>query len=381
MTPSSDSDPFVLNDGTDKPGGLTRPVQLLPEPTHFWVAYAPRTWRFCSKPWTDIARACLGTTRKPLLDHGLPDLDIAELDDLFYLPPVDRALAKERDGLATRLAEAGIPVLMQLAVGDKSKVPDEVEGVTALYDLLRPLLATDVDKLIALPEKAVAVWPMIPGITNELDLWNEGLFLLGQRGIRVVQPQLLDLKPAERRKLAEGRGEEVYEALFHSRIGVLTERRFSVAAHREGLELFFQRPEAGLTPRHVSNRRIAAQLSLAGDLWLRLERPMTTGQGLLRAARVAESTHYDLAALVRESNLKVIDWLNLQARELVEEWVLEDRSSLVENLTAIYLETTVEEIQAIAADDSSDDEEEDDEKDPDPEDLDNADEDDDDDDD
>ncbi|MCG8461050.1 MAG: hypothetical protein MI919_32600 [Holophagales bacterium] len=179
---------------------------------------------------------------------------------------------------------------------------------------------------------------MIPGLTDELELWDDGLELLALRGVACVQPLILELTPVQRRRLAEGRDEQVFDALFHGRLDSRVERGFSGRAYGHGLQLFAERPHAGgVGLRKRSNRAIAAQLTLAGELWLRLDRSTTVGQGLLRAARGAESTHHDLAAIAREGNLDVIDWLTVLARELVEEWVESGAASLVAELRNEYL--------------------------------------------
>ena len=66
---------------------------------------------------------------------------------------------------------------------------------------------------------------------------------------------------------------------------------------------------------------------------------MGPGQGLLRAARGAESTNHDLAGLAREKNLKVIDWLDARSREIIDHWTAEGRSRRVERLIGQYIGT------------------------------------------
>jgi hypothetical protein len=68
----------------------------------------------------------------------------------------------------------------------------------------------------------------------------------------------------------------------------------------------------------AANRRIGGALALAAELWLRLGRPVETGQALYRDARWADRTSYDLEALAREGNLGVLP-LDPLSREIVEE--------------------------------------------------------------
>ncbi len=68
------------------------------------------------------------------------------------------------------------------------------------------------------------------------------------------------------------------------------------------------------TPRGARNRELAAALAEAGDLWLRLGRSEPEGEALLAAARHVDATSLDLAALAREGNLGIVDWLSPVAR-------------------------------------------------------------------
>ena len=317
-----------------KAGGRTRPVQQLPEPSRFWIAYSPRTWRCSSFLWTDIARLDLGGMQKPTSGHGIPEMAGESLDDLFYLPPVDSELTAERDRMAANWVESGTGVLVQLRIGEICKV----DGVVKVFDLLEPLLSSETENLLSLPEGSVAVWPLIPGISDHPGRWEDGLPLLASAGVGCVQPVALDLSPVQRRRLAEGRDESVFDALFHGSKEGGTEKDFARYAHRHGLKVFMDRPLVGAAARVRSNREIAAKLALAGELWLRMEKSVAVGQAYFRAARGAETTSLDLAALVREDNLKVINWLNDASRELVEEWVHNGTLERVDSLMAEYVD-------------------------------------------
>ncbi len=316
-----------------KAGGRTRPVQQLPEPSRFWIAYSPRTWRCCSFLWTDVARLDLGGMQKPTSGHGIPEVAGEALDDLFYLPPVDSELSAERDRMAASWVESGTGVLVQLRIGEVCKV----DGAVKVFDLLEPLLSSETEDLLSLPEGSVAVWPLIPGISDHPGRWEDGLPLLASAGVGCVQPVALDLSPVQRRRLAEGRHESVFDALFHGSKEGGTEKDFARYAHRHQLKVFMERPLVGAAARVRSNREIAAKLALAGELWLRMEKSVAAGQAYFRAARGAETTSLDLAALVREDNLKVINWLNDASRELVEEWVQHGTLGQLDTLMAEYV--------------------------------------------
>ena len=267
--------------------------------------------------------------RKP---HELPTCDATDLDDLFYLPPVSEDLVSARDRWAAELLESGTAVLLEVEPGEEPQVP----GAHVVYDLLRPLLTRDLEQLTRVPAGATAVWPLIPGLSDSSELWERGCELLAAASVGCLQPLKIALTPADRRQLAEMGDERAFDALFHHEAP--SERELSRCAARHGLKFFTPRPKTGRTARGVRNRRLASDLALAGELWLRLGRSISHGQDLLRAARGAESTSLDLVALARENNLAVLDWLNPQARELVAEVAAGTPSGLLASLLDRYLQ-------------------------------------------
>lgn len=311
--------------------GGTRPVRQSPEPARFWIAFAPRQWRLAGECWTDLANARLGAVRG-MPGMALPEIDAGDLDDLFYLPPVARELQSQRDLTAASLLETGVPVLIQLRPGETTSVP----GARVVYDLLLPLLDGDVDALADLPAGATAVWPLIGGLTDQIDVWEEGFAVLETAGARTVQAMLLELQAPQKRKLAEGRDDSVFDALFHGEAA--SEQHFAIRADRHGFAPFMPRDPVGITPRQLRNRKIAAELALIGETWLRLGKATAIGQAFFRAARGAEGTHHDLEALVREENLSLMSWIDGRSLEVIREIVTEDRSTLAEEVLDEYLE-------------------------------------------
>ncbi len=323
--------------------GRRRPglARLHAEPARLWIVYAPRVWPAGEAPWTDLARGrprslpggSARVTRESALaaSGALPELDADDLDDLFYLPAVGPQRAASRDRWAAGLIESGTPVLIQLEPGSEATVP----GARIVYDLLAPLLAGDIAPLSALPAGAHAVWPLIPGFTDSPELWDLGCAALARAEVACVQPLTVELAPADRRRLAELGGEAVFEILFHG--APPPERDFARCATGHGLAAFVPRP-AGVGPaRRLRNRRLAGDLALAGDLWLRLGRSVAAGQSLFRAARGADDTRRDLAGLAREGNLSILDWLDERSVAIVEELTTGGRSSLLESLLDEYL--------------------------------------------
>jgi len=308
----------------------TRAVRQIPEPGRFWIAYSPRSWRCAGELWTDLANARLGGFQGAQVG-ALPSLEVADLDDFLVLPPVMEGLEGERDRLAIELIEKGAPVLLGLRPGERC----EVAQARKIYDLLGPLLRGELERFTRLPTGSTAVWPLIPGLSDHPEVWEEGLSLLRAVGVSCVQPVTVELLPRERRHLAEGRDDIVFDALFHG--PPPSERGFARHADRLGLEVFMRRQPTGGSPRIENNRRIAADLALAGELWLRLGRSVGGGQALFRAARGAEGTHYDLMALAREKNLMVMEWLDANALAVVQEIVREGRARLLQELMDEYL--------------------------------------------
>ncbi len=307
-----------------------RPVRQHPEPARLWIAGAPRGWRAAAGPWTDLAAGGLGGLRGRREPEWAALLAF-DLDDLCYLPPAAPALARQRDLAAASLLETGTPVLLQLRPGESS----EVAATLCVVDLLGPLLAGEVERLAQLPPDSCAVWPLIPGITDSRRGWEEGCSRLATAGVRAVQAVSVELAPPARRRLAEERGDAAFDALFHGEPP--SERGFARTAAGFGLEIFVPRPPTGGTRRRIANRRVAAELSLCGELWLRLERSVSFGQSLFRAARGAESTPHDLAALAREKNLALMGWLEAPCVELAEEIAGTGTSALYRELLEEYV--------------------------------------------
>jgi hypothetical protein len=186
------------------------------------------------------------------------------------------------------------------------------------------------------PAGAAAVWPLVPGLTDGSDLVAAGLHALAAAGVAAVQPVIPRLAPADRRRLAEGAGDEAFDRLFHG--GEPDERAFARAAAARGLAFFLPRPLPRPPLAGAANRRIAADLAVAGELWLRLGRAPSQAQAFFRAARWADETGYDLPALAREGNLGVVAAVDAASRALIEEAAASGREpSLVAQLRAAYV--------------------------------------------
>ena len=318
-------------------GGEAKPATQLPEPGRFWIRYVPRGWEAPERPWVHLATATLGEWGRAPKGKATDLSDLAEtpLDDVLYIPPVAPKRAAARDELARARLVAGTPVLVQLLPGDETTVPS-VAGSAFVIDLLPALLDRDLRALRRLPAGAAAVWPLLPGLTDDPALWELGCRDLAAAGVRVVQALSPVLAAADRRRLAErwGQAEEAFDALFHQ--PPPSERAFACMAHRAGLEPFLPRPLPRPPVMGAANRRIGGILAMAAELWLRLGRPIEAGQALYRSARWVDRTTYDVEALAREGNLAVLP-LDETSREIVAEWVEMGAAELLDRLLEEYV--------------------------------------------
>jgi hypothetical protein len=308
----------------------------LPEPGRFWIHYVPKSWEPPERPWVNLATAALGDWgRGKPRSPDLAALAETPLDDVLYLPPVPPRRAGARDEAARDRLMGGTPVLVQLLPGEESTVPP-VAGAAFVFDLLHALLERDLGALRRLPAGSTAVWPLIPGLTDDPALWELGCRDLAAAGARCVQAQALTLTPADRRLLADrwGGEEGTFDALFHRE--PRAERDFARAAHRHGLGAFLPRPLPRPPVLGAGNRRIGGDLALAAEIWLRLGRAIETGQALYRDARWVDRSTYDLEALAREGNLGVLP-LSPLSREIVAEHAEMGESDRLAQLLAEYL--------------------------------------------
>jgi hypothetical protein len=305
----------------------SRPARQRPEPGRAWIAWSPSSWSCGPELWTDLARGRLEGHR-PFREQ-LPELDLLGVDDLLYVPPVRKDLRQERDRWVAEAVETGAPVLVQVLPGEAC----EVVGVRTIVDLLPALLDGDPGRLASLGEGGVALWAIVPGLTDGPELQEEVCALLEERGLVGLQVLVPEIPSVLRRRLGES-SPEVFDALFHA--SPLTERGLVRIAHRHGLAPFMARRPVG-HPRIVRNREIAAVLAQVAELTIRLGDPMAEAQVFLRAARGAEASQRDLVALVREGNLQLLEWVDSRTVEIVEELARDGTHSRLDDLMARYL--------------------------------------------
>ncbi|HVS15786.1 MAG TPA: hypothetical protein VMV46_17825, partial [Thermoanaerobaculia bacterium] len=258
------------------------------------------------------------------------------LDDVPYLPPPAPGERALRDELAAAAVEAGLGPVVQLVWGEPA--PALPAGACRLLiDALPALLGVEAPPPPPAGEGAEGlevVWlvPVLPDLDGEeLARLEE----LGARRFHVYEPRLTG---GELRRLAEtARRPLDFDAWFHG--DPVDGTALMRAARRAGLRVLHPRPP-GPPGGGEERRRLAGVLAQTADLWLRAGRPAEEGQGLFRASRELDRTPFDLPALARDGNLKVLDWLEGPAGPLVESWLARREAPLLEELIVEVLGST-----------------------------------------
>lgn len=307
-------------------------AEQTPDPNHCWVRFAPRSWPGADELWLDLFSRGLGRRGRAGVNLD-SDLVSGSHDDVVYLPPVDESHEDSLRRAIEALVAADIPLLVQVLPRNQPVSP----GSEYVFDLLQAIATLKLEDLRELPQGSSAVWPLVGGYTDDPALWNEVLASLAEGGVSRVQGVSADLSPADRRRIVEVAGERGFDKLFHG--PPPAERDFAVVVNRFGMEPFLSRPLPQGPTRLRGNRRLAEELSLIGELWLRLGRSESRGQAFYRAARLIDREAHDLTALAREGNLGVVTWLDAGSRQLVDEIVATGSASLLTELRNEYLES------------------------------------------
>lgn len=286
--------------------------ELSPRPFTLWARWEPKAWR--RPDWLHLD-PMTGAMRSggESAGSGSVAVEPPEPPDVVYLPPVDAPFAVERDALARRVADAGGHALVHLRAGE-AVAP---LGATPIVDLLEPFASGAEPDRLELPRGAWVIFPLVAGLVDAEGERRRWLARLAVGGAAVVVGALPAITPSDRRLLADRAGEERWQAIFHGEPP--DERAFARAVFESGVASLPPPPELAFPPRSARNRRLAAWLAEAGELTLRLGKGEAGGEALLAASRHAATASLDFAALAREGNLAVVDWLDEAARRLVEQ--------------------------------------------------------------
>jgi len=296
-------------------------LAVAPSPFRGWIRWVPRSWPGARRPNFDlVSRHIRWPDESAPADTPLP-ADAPRGPGLVYLPPLMTSRRAEARALRERLAQAGCGVVEQLLV---EPAGEAVAGGELWIDPLDAWLAGG-----AAPEWAAAAlagtagarisiaFPLVAGLTpagEELAGWLAAAAGLAPAAVVGVPAEL---SPFDRRRIVEALGERSFDAVFHGHPPSEGDLARRVAAL--GLRTLPPRPPiATLPPRAARNRELAGALWEAAELALRLEGAEAESAALFAAARRLESTPLDVAALGREGNLTVVDWLTPPARAVVE---------------------------------------------------------------
>ena len=309
--------------------------EVRPQLASLWVRYAPRWWPGPGTVWVDVAERRIRPGRALARRHfGHEVVEVAELDDLVYLPPVAAGREAYRDCVLDEARREGVPVLAQKRaseVGDGPVGAEAGDGVEWVVDPLAALLDGRRQDLERLRPGSRVLFPLLPGLTADPEEWSPMLDLLAAAGVSAVYPVAVELDSRQRRWLGRRlRSEGAYRALYHQEAP--DSRRFARAAASRGLETLARRPTWSGSERERTNRRAVGQLDLVAELWLLVGRSPARAQSFFRAARKLEEGTFDLLGLYREGNLRVLDWLAGAPGDVVEEVLAGGESQLLGEL-------------------------------------------------
>ena len=318
------------------------------EPANLWIRHSFSRWPVSGddEVWCDLATGGLPPSTGGLMPAAANAAEGVRLvTDVVYVPPLPADQEHLRTGIVQASAEAGVPLLIQIA----GSIP---AGGSSLRELAAPgladlpsnqVLAVDLlDTLVrhaaALREElrerrqpslpfepgplagATLVWPLVADWTDQPGLLEPAMARLAAAGARRVVPRVMQLDARERRLLAErlqSSWPEAFDALFHGDGSRPDDSAFRCAAEAAGLEVRLPRPlpVLPLPSRLRRSRELAGHLIELGDA------AATHGDVYYRAARFLDRNEVDMDAAARESNLGVLPWLEDPAREAVEAWL------------------------------------------------------------
>jgi len=261
--------------------------------------------------WVDLATGRLMPGSSTRSGAGRQE----EPTDLVYLPAAAADQIAQVEEARTICSEGGVPTLAHVIVGLESAIESGSSDDYLVADPLHALLGGDLERLGRIRDTELAIWPLLPGVTDSEGLVAEGLERLSGAGVTCVVPVTAQIDPGSARAVTELYGEELFTALFHP--GSVDLRPVLRAIARRGMD--FVPPRPGFRSGREFERRVAAELTAIAELMLLLEESPATAQEFFRAAAWFEATHHDVAAMVREGNLELVPALGAALRPVVEE--------------------------------------------------------------
>jgi hypothetical protein len=302
---------------------------VLPEPGQFWIRHAPKRWPGPVSWWVDLARAELAGSA---LQGSIPErAGEASFEDVVYLPPVASEAGLWRQHLIERSSALGVSVVVQLLPGE----PVPVGEGPVVFDLTLSLLERKLARLSQVVRGSWAVWPLIPGLTDERELWEEGLGHLARARVVGVHGLAPDLSAVQRRKLSAYGKVRSYRRLFHA--GHPSVEAFARLTASHGLAFLPERPRGPGSGKKERNRALATHFLCLADLWLRNQRAEGKGQDFFQVARWIEQEQADVSELARLGKLGSVEWLQPDCRREIETLAAGEESTLLSELWADYL--------------------------------------------
>ncbi len=283
-----------------------------PEPLRCWIVQAPKTWPGPEGWWLDIAREELVEGPPGPGDgaeRALGPVDVRELSDVTYLPPVGPVANWWRQELRGRLTEVEAEPIVQFLPGEEI----EAGGGVPVVDLTPALLPLRLRQLEEVPPGVHCCWPLIPGLTTSEETCKRGLETLAGAGVAGVQPMAPRLSAVARRALGEMTDRRGYQQLFHDAPPDVC--AFASLARKVGLPALLERPACGRSGRALKNRAIASRLHLLGELTLRTGGSVDRSLTFYRAARWVDQATLDVEDLTRTGNLSLVPQLDDESLE------------------------------------------------------------------
>jgi hypothetical protein len=305
-----------------------------PEPANGWVRYRPTAWPDPGSEWTDPVRGGLGNLAPARTDlSALPAAPAAPDSGLVWVPPVAAACVRQRDEWLEQATQHNQPCVVQVFA---QQAPPGV-ACQIWVDPLALVLERRADTMAGFPAGATLLWPLIAGITTDLDRFARVCTTVRDSGGCSVVPIALRLAPVERRLLARGR-EDAYERLFHGPAPV--EREYVRIAADHGLGGWFARtPSPGSPARQGRLEQVATIFGEIAELRTRMDDSPGRAAALFRAMREVERGEKDLEALWREGNLSVLPWCDGEIAAVLDDVFRHGRSQLRDELWSRYVGT------------------------------------------